>query len=95
MVAKLCTGWRRSGPRSREIARIFCLQNQDCRVLQNKLCALNLDLDARDHKSADLTLSVTNIVDCKCPELILEWGILGFLPQQISSHLVSCSSVRG
>ncbi len=27
---------------------------------RTKLCALNLDLDTRDHKSADVTLSVTN-----------------------------------
>ena len=70
---------------------MFACETTTVGFLQNKLCALNLDLDTRDHKSADVTLSVTKIVHCKCPALILEWGILGSLSQQISRHLMSCS----
>jgi len=63
--------------------------------LQNKLCALNLDLDTRDHKSADVTLSVTNIVDCKCPALILEWGFLGVFFSANFTTFNILQSVRG
>lgn len=59
--------------------------------MQNKLCALNLDLDTRDHKSGDVTLSVTNIV----PKVDTRMGHLGVSSSANLTTFDVLQSVRG